>query len=326
MRTKALQVTYPALNQKAVIFLLSFEHRNFSKVARLLGLSQPAVSKALSGFEKSLGFELFHRHRKPIEPTAEAILLYEELLKLGGSFSDFLQHVRKEREIKPVLRIGMLESLSITMGTAIIKETNDEVSRIILTTAPANVLYPRLLDRSCDLIFTNRLNVSAPEINRKKLFDEPSVLIFPKGYLKGKKEFSSWEQLSEIDIPPITYWKECGAGQVNDTFLRSKGAFIDERIVIDSNALLCHLVASGIGWAIARPTVLMQNPQTLEKFDIVPTPQPLLMRSIYLMWRNRELSSSIDRITEIAQRTFNETTLPQILKVAPWLTKKDLGL
>lgn len=51
------------------LFLALDEHRNLHRAAASLNLSQPAASKLLGDFEDALGFPLFERHPKGIEPN-----------------------------------------------------------------------------------------------------------------------------------------------------------------------------------------------------------------------------------------------------------------
>ena len=68
------------------------------ETARILGLSQPAISARLKRLEGRVGFSLFHRSGNRLEPTAEAQELY---LETGAIFS-------AQTEIRS--RIGALRS------------------------------------------------------------------------------------------------------------------------------------------------------------------------------------------------------------------------
>ncbi len=50
-----------------------------TEAARLLHVSQPAISQLINQFEDSIGVELFHRHKGRLQPTAEAMMLFEEV-------------------------------------------------------------------------------------------------------------------------------------------------------------------------------------------------------------------------------------------------------
>lgn len=61
------------------VFNALIEAGSVSRAANRLNLSQPAVSIALGNFEAELGFRLFHRERGFFTPTAEAMLLHEDV-------------------------------------------------------------------------------------------------------------------------------------------------------------------------------------------------------------------------------------------------------
>ena len=50
-----------------------------SRAAELLGISQPAVSKAIQSLEAKVGFDVFDRVRGRLVPTAEGQLLFREV-------------------------------------------------------------------------------------------------------------------------------------------------------------------------------------------------------------------------------------------------------
>ena len=56
--------------------------------AKLICISQPAVTKTLQHAEAQLGFKLFSRIKGRLHPTPEAIALYREVRKLYSSLED----------------------------------------------------------------------------------------------------------------------------------------------------------------------------------------------------------------------------------------------
>ena len=47
-------------------FLVLYEYRSFAKAAKVLGISQPALTKRIKGLENAIGMDLFNRECRPI--------------------------------------------------------------------------------------------------------------------------------------------------------------------------------------------------------------------------------------------------------------------
>lgn len=63
------------------IFVAVTEHGTLTAAARVLGVTQPAISAALGRLERSVGFPLFRREGRNVVPTAEAVLLRDEAVR-----------------------------------------------------------------------------------------------------------------------------------------------------------------------------------------------------------------------------------------------------
>jgi DNA-binding transcriptional LysR family regulator len=64
------------------IFSLLMKTRSLTEAARLLNVSQPAISRALKELEAQLGFELFYRVAGRVRPTTEAMQFLPEIERL----------------------------------------------------------------------------------------------------------------------------------------------------------------------------------------------------------------------------------------------------
>lgn len=69
------------------IFVAVIEHGTVTSAARALGVTQPAVSAALSRLERAVGFALFRREGRHVVPTPEAALLKDEATRALASVS-----------------------------------------------------------------------------------------------------------------------------------------------------------------------------------------------------------------------------------------------
>ncbi len=210
----------------------------------------------------------------------------------------------------------------MNVGVEIIRRTVPIFSQVTMLTASANVLKQRLLERKLDLVITNDISTEPRRIFRVRLFDEPSILILPKALVKQRNIVWDWERLQRCGLPLISYWKESGAGMLNDLFLRSHGFVFPERFFVDNNAFMVKLVAEGIGWAFSRPTTALETEHLLSEVAIRPMQKPLLTRTVYIMGREGEFMEETKLIHEIALATIRENIIPRIVKFAPWVADK----
>ena len=151
-------ITESILSNETRVFLMCCDFRSFSAVAHALGITQSAVSKIIRKFEDSIGFELFIRNSRPLTLTPEAHLLHRQLRGLKGEMTRSLSSLQSKNYIKPILRIGILESLL------------PNLSQVVMLTASANVLIQRLIERKLDLIITNDVSTEPSHVFRRLLF------------------------------------------------------------------------------------------------------------------------------------------------------------
>jgi DNA-binding transcriptional LysR family regulator len=88
------------------MFRLLMRTFNLTETARILRVSQPAISQTLRNLETDLGFELFNRGGRRITPTNEALTLLPEVERLFSQFSTLESRANE-------LRDGRAGSLSI---------------------------------------------------------------------------------------------------------------------------------------------------------------------------------------------------------------------
>jgi len=89
------------------IFLYLFEEKSISKTAQRLYVSQPAISYSLKELENQLGYTLFYRNSKGIEPTLEAKELYSYISTAFNILNDAEEHIKNLNSLNiGCIRIG----------------------------------------------------------------------------------------------------------------------------------------------------------------------------------------------------------------------------
>lgn len=90
------------------IFLYLYEQKSISKTANLLYVSQPAISYSLKELENQLGYTLFYRNSKGIEPTMEAKELYSYISTAFNIVKSGEDHIKSLNSLNVgCIRIGI---------------------------------------------------------------------------------------------------------------------------------------------------------------------------------------------------------------------------
>lgn len=96
------------------IFLYLFEEKSISKTANRLYVSQPAISYSLKELENQLGYTLFYRNSKGIEPTLEAKELYNYISTAFNILNDAEEHIKNLNNLNiGCIRIGTPSHIGI---------------------------------------------------------------------------------------------------------------------------------------------------------------------------------------------------------------------
>ncbi|MDB5084697.1 MAG: LysR family transcriptional regulator [Bacilli bacterium] len=110
-------------------FMMLVDYKNFSAVADVLSISQPAVSKQIKSLEEDLGVSLFDRNT--VEPTEAGRLVYREGKKLLNGWEQLIEECRTlQGELTGLLRIGTSTVPSSYLLPAIVKQFRLRYPRI----------------------------------------------------------------------------------------------------------------------------------------------------------------------------------------------------
>ncbi len=89
------------------------EVQSFTKAAQILGLTQSAVSHAISSMEKEFGFNLIHRNRTGVTLTEDGSTMLIEMRKVLFAEEHLRQQAAKILGVaKGTVRIGLISTIS----------------------------------------------------------------------------------------------------------------------------------------------------------------------------------------------------------------------
>lgn len=186
-----------------VLFMHLMHERRVTKVAEMLGVTQPTVSNALGRLRKLLGDELFTPTRSGLVPTQLAEQLAEPIGNALGILQDSLNRQAHfdPATVKRSMTIGMNDIGEIVFLPKLVERLRREAPGLTLSTIrnDSATLREQMQSGAVDLAIGLLPQLKAGFYQRR-LFNQRYVCLFRKGHALDKKtltlsDFTSAEHL-----------------------------------------------------------------------------------------------------------------------------------
>ena len=310
------------LKDGARAFVEFAQTKSVLEASKRIGKSQPSASRDIAGLEASLGVELLDRSVRPIRLTPEGAALAKFLDAEQDRLGKFLSGLREANAIRPPVGIGICESLDWSFSHVIATRLSDRFSTMRLEIGSSGTLIPGLYDGALDMLFCSNPFLSHEDLVRIPVFEEPSVLIFPETFsLASLPRPLRLQDLRTCGLPHVRCSKKNESGVSETSFFAKLELEFPSRIVVNENALLLQLVASGSGWAIARPTSLAQHPELALRVKAVPIPESAPSRRASVVIRKGGRYWVAEAVAEAARVAYREDVAPIVSRILPWAAK-----
>jgi DNA-binding transcriptional LysR family regulator len=171
---------------------------SITAAARMLNVSQPAVTKLLHNAESQIGFKLFIRDKKRLVPTEEAIALQPEVFDLASRLQRLRDMVRElAKAPNTLLRIDCVPSLAATLLPHALLRFREQHPRVSchVETHPQSAIVERLLRRRCDIGFS-LASLPNPGVVEETLAEGHGVCVAPLDTFSADKREVSWADLA----------------------------------------------------------------------------------------------------------------------------------
>ena len=187
------------------LFLRVIETRSFAGAARLLGISQPAVSQTIGRLEEIYGGDLFERRRGALlelTPIGQSILPSARMI-MDTIDQQMIQAVATAHSRAGNLTLGFSPGLVLGPLRAAIADfiaTSPQVRLRLVEGAPQD-LRRQLNERAIDLMIvapTPRLE--SKTLEQERLWDERLFLALPADHLFAKQASVNWNDVASATI------------------------------------------------------------------------------------------------------------------------------
>ncbi len=238
---------------------------SFTKAAEILGLTQSAISHAISSLEKDYGFALVHRNKHGVTLTDEGVIMLTAIRNVLHAEEMLKQEAAKIIGVtKGKVRIGTFSSISTKMMPKIIQLMDRQYPGIEIELREGDYfeIEQWLKEGEIDCGFLNKTHTKQTQFT-PLLQDELFCIVSSKSTLFNKESVD----LNEIETEPFILTTYNGPNDVLAIFERYRinptirFKLFDEKGVIS-------MVEHNLGITILPQLVIDQLPKNVRKLKI----------------------------------------------------------
>jgi DNA-binding transcriptional LysR family regulator len=221
-----------------------------TRAAEMLHISQPAATRLISSLEDDIGFALFDRIKGRLQPTAEAMTLYQEVQR---SLVGVERIARTAQDIRSLKRGSLHIACAPAMGLifmprviAAFMAEHDGV-QISLVVHSSSEVIDLVVGQRCDLGIIVLPN-TYPSPRSEKLLATRMLCALPTGHRLCDKPVIVPENLRGEAF--ISYPHSIGSRHQIDTIFAAHGVERQLRLETQLSQPMCEFVEHGLGVAL----------------------------------------------------------------------------
>ena len=229
------------------IFLYLYEEKSISKTANKLYVSQPAISYSLKELENQLGYTLFYRNSKGIEPTEEAKELYGYISTAFNIMNEAEDHLKKLNSLCiGSIKIGISSQLGMFYLSNYMVKFKKKYPGIKfeVISKPKEEMLEMLENRKIDLIIDTLPITSKKNLKKVILTKLNNCFVYNKNLIKNIK-LDSLEDLTKCELILPSY--NTSIRSKLDEYMESKNIKLNPKVEADTSEMILELVKDGLG-------------------------------------------------------------------------------
>ncbi|UGA38355.1 LysR family transcriptional regulator [Chromobacterium haemolyticum] len=280
------------------VFQAVIELGGFSRAGDALGLTQPAVRRAVRELEQALGLRLFDRTTREVEPTAAARRLQGKLTRVLEALQEALSEARMEgAQAHGVVRVASSPTLSASLMPLLIARCRQRYPQLKL------VLHDQVQRLNIEAVTSGEVDFglvvepdAAVPLESEPLLEDDFWLVCRSDHDLAAHEAAHWAQLD--GLPLVLLDQSSGSRRLIDELLVKHGLACEVTQQLGHSQSVFRMVAAGLGLSVT-PGLAMPLPAG-GGLSVLPL-LPVESRRIVLIKRpNRSLSPLARKVWQLA--------------------------
>jgi DNA-binding transcriptional LysR family regulator len=284
-------------------FIAVAEELHFGRAAKLVNLSQPALSLQISGIEDELQVKLFARNRRKTELTQAGEVFLQEARDVLQRTEQAITTVRRAALGQVgTLRIGFISTAAAVITPPLVKQFRERYAHVELDLR--NVLtrdqLTQLQDRKLDVGFLRVPLQTPPEIKTRIVHREPFVLLMPASHPLASRKDLKLSDCQHVDFVMYSRKMAPGFHDLIMSMLHRNG--LTPHVVQEAAEMytLISLVAAGLGFAVAPASIALRHADSVVIREL---PDEEVRSEIAIAWNVNHVSMTTQLFLQMVFET-----------------------
>ena len=285
------------------IFYTVAVHKNITKAAKGLYISQPAVTQHLKRLEDEVGYKLFYRTRQGVEFTNEGKQLFESIKypieSLNNIKYDSNCDTKKISFGGPYITLRALLENKFEIIKKIYSEYNIKVLKV-----RSQEITEKVLNNVIDIGFISSPVVFNENIKYIELDDFENILVCGKQFSEYNDRIITFEELKEL--PLILLEKTASFRKLLDTLFEKNNIYIEPKYEVTSYEMVVEFIKKGFGFGVVNKELITSE---IEAGNVIKikTNFKFPKRKRYIMVNKNSINrKDINKMIEIITKDVNK--------------------
>lgn len=280
------------------IFITVVEHKNFSRAAEELYLSQPSVSLQIRNLENELGTKLMNRSSKHLELTQSGEIFYEyakNILLLYDKAKEEIDQL--SNVVTGGLKVGASNTIGEYILPFVLTEFAAQFPNVGIETSISNTeeISQAVRSNHLDLALVEG-DVSHSDLVIRPLMEDEIILVVPNQHALARLPIVTAEHLQD----QVWILRESGSGTraFSDKLIKDRGIHVKKSYILGSGQAVKQAVIAGLGIALVSSWIVRKELNAKELTAIRIKGKRLTRFFSLITSKNHERSKAMEVFTE----------------------------